>query len=157
MDGLLATLEATGVAQALRFSRWGYAAVNTAHVLGIALLVGASVAMNLRLLGLWRSRLDAAAVVPMLSSVAAAGLALAVVAGALLFSVRATEYAGLTVFWIKLALIATGTVSALGAHLLYRRDLSRAGHAARIRIAVVSLACWVGALVAGRLIAFFGG
>ena len=156
MESVFAALEATGVAQALRFSRWGYAAVNTAHVLGIALLVGASVSLNLRLLGLWRERLETAAVVPLLSSVAAAGLALAAIAGVLLFSVRATEYAVLPVLWVKLGLVAAGAASALLAHIAYGRDLSGAGRAARVRVAAMSLACWLGALVSGRLIAFFG-
>ena len=55
VDAVLAAVEASGLATALRFSRgWGYAAVNTAHVLGVALLVGAAVPLALRLLGLWR-------------------------------------------------------------------------------------------------------
>jgi len=54
VDAALAALEGTALAQALRVSRWGCAAVNAGHVLGVALLVGAIVPLNLRLLGLWR-------------------------------------------------------------------------------------------------------
>ena len=53
LDALLAGLEATAVAQTLRTSRWLYAATNTAHIFGIALLVGAIVPLDLRLLGWW--------------------------------------------------------------------------------------------------------
>ncbi|HEX2479362.1 MAG TPA: hypothetical protein VHK45_08790, partial [Geminicoccaceae bacterium] len=55
MESVLDALVASAPAQWLRFSRWGYAAVNTTHVLGIALLVGAILPLDLRLLGLWRS------------------------------------------------------------------------------------------------------
>ena len=88
MVGLLAGLAASAVAQHLRSARWEYAAANTAHVLGIALLVGAILPLDLRLLGVWRSvpHQDLARV---LVPVAAAGLALAATAGILLFATRA--------------------------------------------------------------------
>src|SRR5690606_26256279 len=103
MDPLLAALEATAFAQYLRGARWGYAAVNGTHLLGIALLVGAIVPLDLRLLGLWRGT-PVAVLARVLVPVAATGLAVAVVAGALLFSIRAREYADLGVLQVKLVL-----------------------------------------------------
>ena len=73
----------------LRNSRWTYAAVNASHIVGIALLFGAIVPLDLRLMGCWRSvpiRTLARILVP----VAACGLVLAIAAGLLLFSIRAT-------------------------------------------------------------------
>ena len=125
MEEFLATIEATPVAQYLRASRWGYAAVNTAHVLGIALLVGAILPLNLRLLGVWRS-VPRAALVRVLVPVAATGLLLAVVAGALLFSVRAEEYAALGVLRLKVVLIALGIFGALELHRAYGLALEQA-------------------------------
>lgn len=156
MEALLAGLEGTGVAAALRVSRWGYAAVNGVHILGIALLVGAVVPLNLRLLGLWPgiARRDVARV---LVPVAAAGLAIAATAGLLLFSVRAREYAGFGVVQLKLALILAGTVSALAFHRAHGFLLEGAGRRRAALHAVVSLACWTGALACGRLIAFMEG
>jgi len=40
LDPFLDAIADTSVATALRYSRWGYASINAAHVLGIALLVG---------------------------------------------------------------------------------------------------------------------
>ena len=155
MEALLAGLEGTGLATYLRSARWGYAAVNAAHILGIALLVGAILPLNLRLLGLWRG-VERTALVRVLVPTAAVGLALAVVAGALLFSVGASEYAALEVFQLKLILIAVGTFSALRAHAGGGLLLERSS-AGRLRVhAVLSIVCWLGALVCGRLIAFFG-
>ena len=97
MEPVLDALVASAPAQWLRFSRWGYAAVNTTHVFGIALLVGAILPLDLRLIGLWRSvALEPLARV--LVPVAATGLLLAVSTGAFLFITRATEYAAIELF-----------------------------------------------------------
>lgn len=156
MEPLFAALEGTAVAQALRASRWGYAAVSAAHILGIALLIGSVIPLNLRFLGLW-SGVSRQALVRVLTPVAAGGLALAVAAGLLLFSVRAREYAGIGFLQIKLALVAAGTVAALALHFGHGRVLARAGRSRLAAHAVLSLLCWLGALVSGRLIAFAAG
>ena len=155
MEALLAGLEATALAQTLRTSRWLYAAANTAHVLGIALLVGAIVPLDLRLLGLWPD-VPRGKLVRVLVPVAAGGLALAVAAGALLFSVRAREYAGVGFLQAKLVLVGLGTVAALALHRAHGFLLEGAGERRLAAHALLSLACWPAALVCGRLIAFAG-
>lgn len=153
MEAFLQALQASDIAQALRFSRWGYAAVNAAHILGIALLVGAILPLDLRLLGLWRG-VPLGPLVRVLSPSAAFGLALAMAAGAALFATRATEYAGLAVVQLKLALVATGALSALALHLTAGFRLERASRLHRMLAAAISMTCWLGALACGRLIAF---
>lgn len=155
MDPLLAALEATAFAQYLRGARWGYAAVNGTHLLGIALLVGAIVPLDLRLLGLWRGT-PVAVLARVLVPVAATGLAVAVVAGALLFSIRAREYADLGVLQVKLVLVVVGAASAIALHRGYGLTLARAGRGRLALHGVVSLTCWLGALACGRLIGFMG-
>lgn len=151
METVAATLEGLALAEWLRQSRWGYAAVNAAHVFGIALLVGAIVPVNLRLLGLWRS-LALRPLYAMLARVAATGLALAIVTGTLLFSVRATEYIALELFLVKLVLVAVGALHATILHWVTRfPEVSRT----RQRLAgTVSLLLWPIVLVCGRLLAF---
>lgn len=156
MESFLGALEASGIAQGLRYSRWGYAAVNTAHVFGIALLVGAILVLDLRLLGLW-PRVPRAGLVRVLVPVAAAGLAIAAAMGVLLFSTRAREYADLGIFQAKLVLVATGTGAALFLHARFGFLLESASDVRLRAHAVLSMLCWVGALVCGRLIAFAAG
>lgn len=156
MDVFLTALEASDIARALRGARWGYAAVNATHIFGIALLIGAILPLDLRLLGLWRS-VPRAALVRVLVPVAAAGLAVAVSAGALLFSVRAAEYAGNGFLQAKLVLVALGAGAALLLHLRHGLLLEDASRTSLAGHAVVSLTCWIGALACGRLIAFAGG
>ena len=153
MEAFLAALEGSAPAQALRFSRWGYAWVNAAHVLGIALLVGAILPLDLRLLGLWRG-VPRAALVRVLVPTAATGLGLAVLTGPLLFATRATEYADIGFLWMKLALVATGAGAALWAHAAHGFLLEGAGRGRLAAHALLSMACWLGALVSGRMIAF---
>lgn len=153
METALAALEGSGVAVYFRSARWGYAAANAIHILGIALLVGAILPLNLRLLGVWRSA-DRATLVRVLAPVAAVGLAIAAAAGLLLFSVRPGGYAELTIFRVKLGLILVGTAAALWAHWRHGRLLDRAGPGQAAAHAVVSLLCWLAALACGRLIAF---
>ena len=155
MDAVLAAIAASDVATTLRFSRWLYAAVNAAHVLGIALLVGAILPLDLRLIGLWGG-VARDGLVRVLVPVAATGLALAVITGSLLFSARAPEYAALTVFRVKLALVLLGGGSAIALHLAHGFRLETASSARLARAGALSMICWLGALIAGRTIAFAG-
>ncbi|MDE0112299.1 MAG: hypothetical protein OXI87_21970 [Albidovulum sp.] len=155
MEALFSALEGTELAQTLRGSRWVYAGVNATHIFAIGLLIGSVVPLNLRLLGAWRG-ISREAVVRVLAPVAATGLALALLSGSLLFLVRASEYSGIGFLRVKLALITVGVLSTLvlcRSHGFLLKDAPRArlvGHA------VLSMVCWTGALICGRLIAFAG-
>ena len=87
---------------------------------------------------------------------AAAGLTLAVAAGLLLFSVRAGHYADLDIFRIKLLLILAGAAAAIALHLRHGLLLQSAPQRTLRMHAILSMTCWLGALVCGRLIAFMG-
>lgn len=155
MEELTAALAGSDIAQYLRHGRWSYATVNAAHILGIALLVGSVAVLDLRLLGVWKAiplDLLARPLVP----VAAGGLVLAMAAGLLLFAVRAPEYAAMPIFAAKLALIAIGTGSAIGHHLVHGRSLDHASPAMLRFAGATSLLCWTGALLLGRSLAFAG-
>jgi len=150
------TLQSLAPITALRFSRWAYAMVNAGHVLAIALVVGGAIPLSLRLFGLWPS-VPRAALVRVLSLTAGIGLGLALMSGSLLFATRAPEYVANPAFQIKMALILTGASSAVLAHVRHGWALDGASHRAARGIAVVSVICWIGALVSGRLIAFMNG
>ena len=104
MESVLTSIEASAAAQYLRGARWAYAGVNGAHILGIALLVGAIIPLDLKLLGFW-PRVDRQELARVLVPMAALGLGLAVCMGLLLFATRATEYADVTFFRFKLLLV----------------------------------------------------
>ncbi|MBK1697193.1 hypothetical protein [Rhodovibrio salinarum] len=159
MPELLATtLSALGeweVAQALTQGRWSYATVSALHILGIALLVGGILPLDLRLLGFWRS-VALQSLAAILTPMAVAGLLLAISTGVLLVSVRPLDYAGLPVLWAKLTLIGLGAAGALAFRLRVGRDPERASRRLRVLAALGSMTAWLGALACGRLIAFTG-
>lgn len=88
MDVLLDTLATWPGALWLQGSGTAYLFLNAAHILGLGLLLGAIVPLDLRLAGLWRE-LPLHILLPFSSRAAAAGLSLVVVTGLWLFTVRA--------------------------------------------------------------------
>jgi len=143
---------------ALRSSRWTYASVNAAHIVGLAILFGSVLPLDLRLMGCWRA-IPIATVARVLVPVSGAGLLLAVAAGLALFSIRAVEYAGTALFLVKMALVACGVANAL---LLRRAADWEAQQSAvdampprRLQIAgALSILLWLSVMICGRMIAF---
>lgn len=87
---------------------------------------------------------------------AVGGLALAPITGALMFSIRAQEYARVGLVQLKLALVAIGAFGALALHRAYGLWLEGASNVRLAAHAALSLLCWPVALLCGRLIAFAG-
>lgn len=122
---LLTTLETSALAQALTSSPWAYPAVAAAHLLGVALLVGAIVPMDLRLFGLW-SRMPTGPLIRVLIPTAAVGLAVALVTGVILFVPQASGLAASQPFQVKLALIGVAFLNILAVRINQRwRRLKR--------------------------------
>lgn len=158
LEPLAATLQASGLSETLRASAWLYPLVNTGHVVGIALLFGAIVTLDLRLLGGFRAvPLEplATALVP----VAITGLLLALATGALLFATRPLDYVVEPLFAIKLALLAAAVLNALWLRVdpHWRRLGAALGVPPRPGWrwhAALSVLLWLGVITAGRLIGY---
>lgn len=140
----------------LQGSGTAYLCVNALHILGVGLLVGAIVPLDLRLAGLWRQA-PLAVLLPFLSRAAAMGLVLALATGLWLLSVNPRDYAANPAFQSKLVLLvlALGNVAwQHGSAALARTRLEgTASTAVRLR-AGVSLLLWLAVLLAGRWIGF---
>ena len=147
---LAAAIEASDLAAFLKRDRWTYPAVNAAHLLGVALLVGSVVPMNLRLIGLWRVDIRLETTLRLLRPVAAFGAGLAILTGALLFTVQARDYVALPLFALKLTLVALGLAHALA----WGDRLAAAPRRRQRRAGAVSLAVWLSVLVAGRMLGY---
>jgi hypothetical protein len=133
-----------------------YLFVNAAHILGIGMLVGAILPLDLRLAGLFRS-FPLQVLAPFLSRAAACGLLLALLTGAWLFSVKPAEYVDNTAFLIKMGVLACALVNVVLQHgnRHYRQALAGGPVHGVVKIlAAVSAVLWVAVLVAGRWIGF---
>lgn len=143
-------------AVALRDSGTAYLFVNAAHILGVGLLVGAILPLDLRLLGLVGPA-PLTVLAPFLSRAAAAGAALAILTGLWLFSVKPAEYVTNAAFLWKagLLVLALANVALQHAHRGYARVLAgdEPGPVVRL-VAGCSILLWLAVLVAGRWIGF---
>ncbi len=156
LTALLLGLGDTAMASALRQSSVAYPLVNSAHILGIGLLIGAMVTLDLRLLGVTR-RGTLRELAPLLSRVAAAGLLLAMATGVLLFSVQPDHYLDNSAFLLKLSFVGLALLNVLWVHSLasWRALLSGEPAAPTLKVgALLSLVLWLAALLSGRWIAF---
>jgi hypothetical protein len=147
---MLATLESSALAEAIRRSAWAYPLLETVHIACIGALFGAVLLLELRVFGLGR----AIGVVPLARLVlrtALAAFAGAAISGALLFASAATEVAANPAFRVKLVLILIGGVNALVFHA--RGGLREGDALARLQ-AAASLLLWLSVIAAGRLIAY---
>jgi hypothetical protein len=140
----------------LKESGTAYLFVNAAHILGIGLLLGAILPLDLRLAGLIKGA-PLEAVGPFLLRVATVGLVLAVLTGLWLFSVKPKEYAGNAAFLCKLGLLGLALANVALQHWggQLRSALRGEGVTRRVRIsALVSVGLWLSVLLAGRWIGF---
>ncbi|MBM4183834.1 MAG: hypothetical protein FJ207_06350 [Gemmatimonadetes bacterium] len=143
---------------ALMNSAWGWPAVESAHFIGLSVLIGTVGVFDLRMLGLARG-------IPMIAlhgliPWGVAGYVLNAATGVLFLVSAPDQYLFNPAFQLKLALMG---VAGLNVLFFYRfvfavvRDADPAADpppSARIA-AAVSLGCWVGVITCGRLITYF--
>ena len=149
----LSVLEHSGLGHLARHSPWAYTVANVLHVLGAALLVGAIAVFDVTLLA--RRLEDTASIARTAIPVAASGLALQVPTGILLLAAEARALGQNPAFYAKLAFIAVGLLNVALFHARFGRAMRAGPVSTGARaLALVSLAAWVSALVAGRMIAY---
>lgn len=154
----LSLLEESGFATAFRASLWAYPAVETLHILGFVILVGAAAMFDLRLLGVSKG-LSVSALARHLLRWSRAGALLVVPTGLLLFTAEATTLAVSSVFRMKLVLVALAGLNAAIFHRFTFRsasswDRNRSTPPAARVAACISLLLWTGVITCGRLIAY---
>lgn len=149
-------LEASALGNGMRSMDWAYPAVNLLHLLGLVLLVGPMLLLDLRLLGLG-TQFPLPAVSAALTPFAVAGLCISLISGVLLFAADAGPLLVNDMLRIKLLLVALGIVNAL----IFRRLWTTRLHdwdtlAPRTGLvqAIGSALCWITAASLGRLIAY---
>jgi len=151
-------VESWSLAIFLRQSIWAYPMVNTLHLLGIALVIGSIVTLDLRVLGFWR-KLSPDDLARVLVPVAIAGLCLAAVAGPLLFIVQAKTYAASWLFQVKMVLLIGALANAVffmrsAAWHRFSGSTQTSAPMTLRAMAVLSLSLWIGVLIFGRLVGY---
>lgn len=150
-------LENTSVALWVGGSLWGYPSLLALHAVGLAVVVGIFAMRDLRLLGLFPAIPPKAFLA--LSKLGWIGFIVNAVSGVLLFTSQAVTFVGNIPFLIKISCIIAAMVLAGVIQARLRVELGAGSAAVVISdstriIAAISLSLWVGAIVAGRLIAY---
>jgi hypothetical protein len=147
----------------MRDSLWLFPAVNIVHLVGIALLFGSVVVLDLRLLGLSRGlsvRRLAGHVLPW----SAASFLLIVPSGLMMFVAHASDFISSPVFALKMCLIMAAGINAAIFHAVALRtadvwdseDMRKLPPPTSARLTgAVSLLIWISVIACGRLLAYF--
>tara|TARA_R110002110_G_scaffold152440_1_gene345128 strand:+ start:2387 stop:2863 length:477 start_codon:yes stop_codon:yes gene_type:complete len=154
---LLTALQASEAATALRKSFWVYPLVNAGHIFGLAMIFGAILPMDLRLLGFW-PKTDYRLLAKILLPVAITGILLAIATGIALFSARPLDYAYKPLFQIKIAIIILVLINALLLHHTRAWKNSLTGNQGSIRLRVsgiISIAGWASIIILGRFLGYY--
>lgn len=151
IEALFHWLGTTGVGLYMRESDWGFALVETAHLLGLTALGGAVVVGNLAAGGLILRQSNPAAVLRGVRGFGKGALAVLVVSGVLLVSSKPIRYYLDNAFRTKMLLLALAIASSLA---VWRLLSSSASPLALRSVALISLALWLAVGVAGRIIGF---
>lgn len=150
----LSAIEQLAPVRALRISFYAYPLVNAAHILAIGMLLTSVLLMDLRILGFFRAQ-PLQPFLQLMRRVALLTFCGAVLTGASLFSIRASEYVVNPAFQLKMLLLAFAGLNLLTLHLIASDagGMPVAKRGARW-FAAMSILLWLGVLVCGRFIGF---
>ena len=151
--GFLVWLEATGLAEWVRSSIPGYPSMIALHAIGMAVMVGLSLVIDMRVLG-WFAGIPLNAL-QRFFRLAWLGFGINFLSGGALFSAQATTYITDWVFMTKMALVLLGAVTAA----ILQPALAKAGPHGELSggtkaVAGLAIVFWVVAIIMGRLTAY---
>jgi hypothetical protein len=153
VDPFLTLVEVSPLSTWLRESEFGFSGAFATHIVGIALLASASVAINLRLIGLLPD-------VPLAAMRRYrpffwAGVVVAVSSGLLLLIAYPTKTLTNPVFYFKIAAIVTALAITWTSRDLWTREAPTGPVSARAkRVGGASLLLWAAVITAGRFLAY---
>lgn len=130
---------------------WLYPALEVVHIVGIALLLGSLVLVELRVWGLGAA-LPMAPLARLGLATTLAGFALAGASGLAMFVSQPAELLANRPFVAKMVLLMFAGLNAAGFHS--RGGLERLDHVARLQT-LLSLGLWLAVIICGRGIAYF--
>jgi len=154
---MLEAIQNTAFADWVRVSEWGYPIILTLHSLGLAMVVGMLLVMDLRILGVPKSL----PLLPLrqLMTLVWIGFTVNLLTGLALFSADAVKFFHSPTFRFKIASVVIGVVFAvfLRSSVFAGDDFDRGDAVIPVRakvVAVLSIAVWLAAIGLGRYVAY---
>ena len=146
---MLVWIENTSLALWVGTSLWAYPVLLSAHITGLAVIVGIIAMRDFHLLGFINGVTEANFLE--LKKLAYCGFLVNGISGIMLFSSQASYLSTNLPFLAKLFFIASGM---LLASKIYKKIEKNTGRTSTKILAILSLFSWFGAITAGRLIAY---
>lgn len=151
--GFMGWVESTRLAECVRSSTPGYPAMIALHALGMAIMVGLSLVIDLRVLGWFRG-----IPLPALNRffrLAWIGFGINTLSGTALFTAQATSYMVDWVFLTKMSLVFLGAITAG----ILQPAVAKAAPGAELSggmkaVAGLAIVFWIVAIIMGRLTAY---
>jgi hypothetical protein len=132
---------------------WLWPVLEILHFIGLSLLFGGLLMVDLRMLGFFTS--IAQEKVYQLLPLVIFGFVLNLITGVLFFFGDPGRYSINIAFKIKMTLVLLAGINALVYHYAVQPSVARAGQWQKLS-AVISLSAWTGVLLFGRLIPYIG-
>jgi hypothetical protein len=156
---LLTWMEATRLAEFMRESEWAFPAVESVHVIALALVIGTIAIVDLRLLGLASTNRAYSELAGQVLPWTWGAFVLAAISGALMFIGQPRAYFDNVAFRIKFVLMLLTGINMLTFQLLTSRgaaewDREPAAPLAGRIAATLSLVFWIAIVFFGRRIGF---
>lgn len=143
-------MPASAMFTGIQLSSWAYPMLEIVHIIGIALLLGNLVLLELRVFGKGQG-LPVLDLSRLALTLAAIGFTLAALSGALMFASQPNELLANRAFTVKMLLLTLAAVNAVVFHT--RGSLQKLDFTARALMLTSSL-IWVGVIACGRWIAY---
>jgi hypothetical protein len=136
--------------QSLAAHPWAYPALEVIHLLGVSLIIGNLLLLELRLFG--RSeQIPIEALARLSLALVAIGFGLVLISGLLMFATQALDLISNRAFLLKMLLIGLAAANAAAFHA--RQSLQRADRTARLQM-LISTLLWIAVLASGRAIGY---
>jgi hypothetical protein len=148
-------LQHTYLGETIRHSAALIALLEIVHLIGLALLLGTILMVDLSLLGFGIGRQPVRRIASELNSWTKAGLAIMLISGPLILSSEAVKCYKTPAFWVKMALLAIAIAFYFTIHRRVTLAEQPASRSSQTFVAIASLALWIGVALAGKGIAIF--
>jgi hypothetical protein len=159
MDGALDWLQHTTLAISIRDGLFLFPLLESAHVVGLAIVFGTIVIVDLRLLGLATTHRSFQRLAADTLKWTLGAFVLTAITGSLMFTTNAVVYFHNSWFRAKAVMLLVAALNAIAFELTARRrvgewDAERSAPRLARAVAATSLVIWIGVIVAGRMIGF---
>jgi hypothetical protein len=148
--------EASTVGTAIRNSQWLFPVIESVHLLGLALMGGVVLLVDMRLMGLAVPRKPVAALAREFEPWLISSLIVMLTTGALLYTSEPTKLYYNGAFWMKMEFLAAAIIYTFTVRrMVLAADETRVGPVWGKLVALISITLWAGVGMGGRAIGFY--